>query len=45
MARTTGALALQEIETILENFFPPDKHTFIEKNAEAIRAGYNAVKP
>ena len=43
MARLTGALALAEIETILENFFPPDKHGFIQKNAEAIRAGYNAV--
>jgi 2-oxoglutarate ferredoxin oxidoreductase subunit gamma len=43
MARLTGALTLTEIETILENFFPPDKHTFISKNAEAIRAGYNAV--
>jgi 2-oxoglutarate ferredoxin oxidoreductase subunit gamma len=43
MARITGALALTEIETILENFFPPDKHSFVPKNAEAIRAGYNAV--
>jgi len=43
MARLTGALALTEIETILENFFPPDKHTFVPKNAEAIRAGFDAV--
>ena len=43
MARLTGALALKDIEPILENFFPPDKHSFIPKNAEAIRAGYNAV--
>jgi len=43
MARLTGALALSEIDTILENFFPPDKHTFIPKNAEAIRAGFDAV--
>ena len=43
MARLTGALALTEIEAILEKFFPPDKHTFIPKNAEAIRAGFNAV--
>jgi len=43
MARLTGALTLSEIDTILENFFPPDKHTFIPKNAEAIRAGFDAV--
>ena len=43
MARLTGALVLTEIEAILENFFPPDKHSFVPKNAEAIRAGFNAV--
>ena len=43
MARLTGALALTDIETILKNFFPADKHSFVPKNAEAIRAGYNAV--
>ena len=43
MAHLTGALALTDIENILENFFPPDKHSFVPKNAEAIRAGYNAV--
>jgi 2-oxoglutarate ferredoxin oxidoreductase subunit gamma len=43
MARLTGALKLAEIETILENFFPPDKHTFISNNAKAIRAGFDAV--
>jgi 2-oxoglutarate ferredoxin oxidoreductase subunit gamma len=43
MAKITGALALTEIETILQNFFPPDKHSFVPKNAEAIRAGYDAV--
>jgi 2-oxoglutarate ferredoxin oxidoreductase subunit gamma len=43
MTKVTGALALKEIETILQNFFPPDKHTYIEQNAEAIRAGCSAV--
>ncbi|MCL1815645.1 MAG: 2-oxoacid:acceptor oxidoreductase family protein [Treponema sp.] len=43
MARLTGALALTEMDTILENFFPPGKHGLIAKNAEAIRAGYTAV--
>jgi len=43
MARLTGALKLTEVETILENFFPPDKHTFIPNNAQAIRAGFDAV--
>jgi 2-oxoglutarate ferredoxin oxidoreductase subunit gamma len=43
MARLTGALALTEAEGILKNFFSPDKHKFIPKNIEAIRAGYGAV--
>jgi 2-oxoglutarate ferredoxin oxidoreductase subunit gamma len=43
MAKLTGALALTKIEEILQDFFPPDKHRFIPKNAEAIRAGFNAV--
>ncbi|MDR0399391.1 MAG: 2-oxoacid:acceptor oxidoreductase family protein [Treponema sp.] len=43
MARLTGALALGEIEGILTNFFSPDKHKFIPRNVEAIKAGYNAV--
>jgi len=44
MARVTGALALTDIEDILKNFFPPDKHRFVPMNAVAIRAGYEAVK-
>jgi len=43
MARVTGALTLTETEAILKDFFPPDKHKFIPKNAEAIRAGFEAV--
>ena len=43
MAKLTGALALADIETTLENFFPPDRPELAAKNAEAIRAGYNAV--
>jgi len=43
MARLTGALALTDIEAILKYFFPPDKHSFVPKNTEAIRAGYDAV--
>ena len=43
MARLTGALKLSDIEIILENFFPPGKHSFVPKNAEAIRSGYDAV--
>jgi len=44
IAKLTGALALSDIEAILETFFPPDKHAFIPKNAEAIRLGFDAVK-
>ncbi|MDR1127738.1 MAG: 2-oxoacid:acceptor oxidoreductase family protein, partial [Treponema sp.] len=43
LARLTGALAIGGIEGILENFFAPDKHKYIPLNAEAIRAGYDAV--
>jgi 2-oxoglutarate ferredoxin oxidoreductase subunit gamma len=43
LAKLTGALALTEIEEILKNFFSPDKHKFIPKNVETIRAGYGAV--
>ncbi|MDR2135638.1 MAG: 2-oxoacid:acceptor oxidoreductase family protein, partial [Treponema sp.] len=43
MARLTGALALTEAEDILKHFFSPDKHKFIPKNIEAIKAGYGAV--
>jgi 2-oxoglutarate ferredoxin oxidoreductase subunit gamma len=43
MAKLTGALALGEVEGILKNFFSPDKHKFIPKNVEAIKAGFEAV--
>jgi 2-oxoglutarate ferredoxin oxidoreductase subunit gamma len=43
MAKLTGALALTEVEGILAKFFSPDKHKFIPKNVEAIRAGFEAV--
>jgi len=43
LARLTGALSLNDIEDILKNFFPADKHHFIPMNAEAIRAGFAAV--
>jgi 2-oxoglutarate ferredoxin oxidoreductase subunit gamma len=43
MARLTGALHLAEVEAILKNFFPPDKHKFVPLNVEAIQAGYEAV--
>jgi 2-oxoglutarate ferredoxin oxidoreductase subunit gamma len=43
MAKLTGALHLTEIETILKNFFSPDKHKFVPLNVEAIRMGYKAV--
>jgi 2-oxoglutarate ferredoxin oxidoreductase subunit gamma len=45
MARLTGALGLTGIEDILKAFFPQDKHHFIPKNAEAIKTGYEAVRP
>jgi len=43
MAKITGALKLEKIDEILKKFFPPDKHKFVAMNADAIRAGYEAV--
>jgi 2-oxoglutarate ferredoxin oxidoreductase subunit gamma len=43
MAKLTGALKLADIEGILGKFFPKDKHQYIPKNIEAIRAGFSAV--
>ena len=43
MAKLTKAMNLADIEGILGNFFPPDKHHFIPMNIKAIEAGYNAV--
>jgi 2-oxoglutarate ferredoxin oxidoreductase subunit gamma len=43
LAKLTGALKLTETEEILKKFFTPDKHRFVPMNAEAIRAGYEAV--
>ncbi|MDR0474591.1 MAG: 2-oxoacid:acceptor oxidoreductase family protein [Treponema sp.] len=42
-AKLTGALRLDEIESILKGFFPEDKHKFLPMNAEAIRTGLDAV--
>jgi len=44
MAKLTGALSLGDIEEILRNFFPPDKHQFIPLNVQAIDAGAKAVE-
>ena len=43
MAKLTGALHLADIEGILKKFFPVDKHQFLPKNIEAIKAGFEAV--
>jgi 2-oxoglutarate ferredoxin oxidoreductase subunit gamma len=42
LAKLTGVLDIAGIERILEKFFPPNKHTYIPLNVEAIRAGYDA---
>lgn len=43
MAKITGALKLDGIESILKDFFPEDKHRFIPMNVELIKAGFDAV--
>jgi 2-oxoglutarate ferredoxin oxidoreductase subunit gamma len=40
MAKLTSALRLIEIETILKDFFPPDKHALVPMNVDAIKAGW-----
>ena len=44
MAKLTGALSLGQIEEILRNFFPPDKHQFISMNVQAIDSGVRAME-
>jgi 2-oxoglutarate ferredoxin oxidoreductase subunit gamma len=44
MAKLTGALTILNIETILKDFFPPDKHKFLPLNIEAIQAGWNIAR-
>ncbi|MDR0760361.1 MAG: 2-oxoacid:acceptor oxidoreductase family protein [Treponema sp.] len=41
LAKLTGALDIDGIETILKKFFPPDKQQLVPLNGEAIRAGYD----
>jgi 2-oxoglutarate ferredoxin oxidoreductase subunit gamma len=41
MAKLTGALTLDQIEDILQNFCPPDKQHFIPMNVQAIKAGFS----
>jgi len=43
MAKITGALALSDVEAILRDFFPPDKHNFVPQNVESVKAGYESV--
>jgi 2-oxoglutarate ferredoxin oxidoreductase subunit gamma len=43
MAKLTGALRLNDIEGVLRNFFPPDKHQFVPLNAQAIQSGYKTM--
>lgn len=39
LARHTGALSLETVETILKSFFPESKHKFVPMNVQAIRIG------
>ncbi|MDR0443407.1 MAG: 2-oxoacid:acceptor oxidoreductase family protein [Treponema sp.] len=43
MAKLTGALSLGQIEDILKQFFPADKHQFVPMNVQAIQFGYKGV--
>ena len=43
MAKLTGALSLTNTGDILREFFPPDKHSLIPMNLQAIEAGLKAV--
>jgi len=43
VAKLTGALKLDDTESILKKFFPPNKHKFVSENLKAIAAGIEAV--
>ncbi len=43
LARITGAVKLDKLESILTSFFPPSKHSLIEMNIAAVEAGEKAV--
>ena len=43
LAKLTGALALNKVETILQTYFHRDKHDLLPQNLSAIRAGFEAA--
>jgi 2-oxoglutarate ferredoxin oxidoreductase subunit gamma len=43
MAKLTNALTLTDIDSVLKEFFPSDKHQFIPMNIKAIRSGFDAI--
>ncbi len=42
LARQTGAVLLDRVESILEQFFPGNKRKYVDANVSAIRAGMEA---
>ena len=43
LAKATGALSLEKMESILKKFFPESKHKFIPLNIQAIEEGMKSV--
>ena len=43
LAKLTGHLKLDDIDSVLKGFFSPDKHRFIPENVSAIKAGMEAI--
>jgi Pyruvate/2-oxoacid:ferredoxin oxidoreductase gamma subunit len=43
LSRATGAVKMDQVESILMSFFPESKHNLIPLNVKAIKAGQEAI--
>jgi 2-oxoglutarate ferredoxin oxidoreductase subunit gamma len=43
LAKATGAIKLDHVESVLRSFFPESKHAYVPLNVRAIEAGQRAV--
>ena len=43
LAKLTGAIHIENIESVLMEYFPKDKQKFVKMNVEAIRSGFREI--
>lgn len=43
LAKVTGAIKMDKLESVLKTFFPESKHRFLPSNLAAVKAGMDAV--